>query len=257
MTLGDKLDPTPELLPKVQSDAARKRKLFWFFNVLLVLILGGTILAWTWIGAQADTILMLEILLALGVVWAVVLGWGSSARRKVDLRRTHFLLEHDKQGFMRHLRVDAKTAVLDGSNVYHFGHANDLDAQPLGLIAEQLRREGYRVVCFFDANIFYTLQEHGAFTKTERHELALLMDIFGLSAHEIYVVPSGVQADRFILNTLRHMPISFAVTNDQFRDYAKEYSEVMKGDQWRKGILISKNEIKMHKHKFKKPVYVT
>ncbi|MEB8330815.1 hypothetical protein OO009_15790, partial [Flavobacteriaceae bacterium KMM 6897] len=103
-----------------------------------------------------------------------------------------------------------------------------VDAQPLGAIANQLREEGYRVVCFFDANIYYTLHEHGAFPAEERHSPALLEDIFGLHRNEIYVVPSGVQADKYILESLKHLPASFAVTNDQFRDYAKDYAKVMK-----------------------------
>jgi hypothetical protein len=122
------------------------------------------------------------------------------------------------------------------------------------LIANQLRVEGYRIVCFFDANIFYTLGEHGAFSSNQHHSVEMLEDIFGLMADEIYVVPSGVQADKYVLDSLKHLPISFAVTNDQFRDYAKNYPTVMKGNQWRKGVVISKNEIKLLQHQFQSPV---
>jgi hypothetical protein len=59
------------------------------------------------------------------------------------------------------------------------------------------------------------------------------------------VVPSRVQADEYILEALKHLPISFAVTNDQFRDYAKKYPTVMKDNLWRKGVVISRNEIKL------------
>ena len=71
------------------------------------------------------------------------------------------------------------------------------------------------------------------------------------------MVPSGVQADKYVLSSLKHLPISFAVTNDQFRDYAKTYASVMKGDQWRKGIKVSGNEIKLHKFRFQAPVRTT
>jgi hypothetical protein len=48
--------------------------------------------------------------------------------------------------------------------------------------------------------------------------------------------------------------VSFVVTNDQFRDYAKIYGDVMKGDQWRKGISVVGCEIKLHKFRFQSPV---
>lgn len=146
---------------------------------------------------------------------------------------------------MHGLRLDEKTAVLDGSNIYHLGHDNGLDAQPLGEIAHDLRAQGYRIVCFFDANIFYTLGEHGAFRSGKRHSLVMLERIFGLKENEIYIVPSGVQADKYILECLKNMPICFAVTNDRFRDYANQYPTVMKDNLWRKGVVISGDKIRL------------
>ena len=112
----------------------------------------------------------------------------------------------------------------------------------------------YRIVCFFDANIFYTLNKHGVFLSDQQHSLAILEDIFGLRRYEIYVVPSGIQADKYVLDSLEHLPISFAVTNDQFRDYAEKYPTVMKDNQWRKGVVISDNEIKLLQHRLQKPI---
>lgn len=170
-------------------------------------------------------------------------------------RKVHSLLANDRQGFMAAMRLDEKTAVFDGSNVYHFGNDHGLDAQPLGMLAHRLRDEGYRIVCFFDANIYHRLHEHGAFPKGTRHSVVLLHDIFGLAPKETYVVPSGVQADLYILNTLKHLPISFAVTNDRFRDYAKQFPDVMKG-QWRKGMQISNGELKLLQHKLAVPIRI-
>ena len=167
----------------------------------------------------------------------------------------HSLLAHDHQGFMYDLRLDMKTAVFDGSNIYHFGHDNGVDAQLLGLLAQQLRNEGYRIICFFDANIFYTLQAHGAFAVSTTHSLDVLTDIFDLQPNEIYIVPSGTDADIYVLNTLKNLPISFAVTNDKYRDYSKRFGDVMKG-QWRKGTIISKGEVKLLQHKLKTPVRI-
>jgi hypothetical protein len=189
-------------------------------------------------------------LILLGVLW-IVFWW--FANRTIREDRQHFLLENDRRGFMRGLRLDEKTAILDGSNIYHFGHDNGLDAQPLGEVAHLLRSQGYRVVCFFDANIFFTLGEHGAFGNGERHSLAMLEDIFGLEPDEVYVVPSGVQADKYILESLKHMPICFAVTNDRFRDYAHQYSAVMRDSLWRKGVVISGGKVRLQQHRPRNP----
>ncbi|MGI9368986.1 MAG: NYN domain-containing protein [Ruegeria sp.] len=168
--------------------------------------------------------------------------------RKVRRNKRHFLFANDRQGFMRGLRLDKKTVVIDGSNIYHFGHDNGLDAQPLGEIAHLLRSQGYRIVCFFDANIFYTLGEHGAFRRGTRHSVAMIERIFGLEENEIYIVPSGVQADQYILECLKFMPISFAVTNDRYRDYASQYPTVVKDNLWRKGVTITGGETKLLHH---------
>lgn len=180
--------------------------------------------------------------------WFVLLIIGRILPQGGPSYKQHFLLTGDRQGFMRNLELDAKTAVFDGSNIYHLGHKNGLDAQPLGEVADLLRSQGYRIVCFFDANIYFTLREHGAFQKKERHVPSLLSDIFGLSNDEIYVVPSKVQADKYILECLKHLPISFAVTNDQYRDYAEQYPTVMEDSLWRKGVEISDGEITLLRH---------
>jgi len=155
---------------------------------------------------------------------------------------------------MADLRLDAKTAVFDGSNIYHFGHDNNWGPMALFGLAQQLRAEGFRIICFFDANIFYTLQGHNVFPSGQRHHLDILMNTFGLHGNEIYVIPGGAQADRFVLNCLRHLPNSFAVTNDQFRDYRKSYGDVLKGTQRRKAVSVSKGQIKLAQHRLKRPV---
>lgn len=185
-----------------------------------------------------DKSAVLILLPVLIVFWWIVI-------RTVRKNNQHFLLKDDRQGFMSGLRLDEKTAVMDGSNIYHFGHAHGLDAQPLGEVAYMLRSQGYRIVCFFDANIFYTLAEHGAFGSDKRHSVAILESIFGLTEDEIYVVSSGIQADKYILECLKYMPISFAVTNDRFRDYERQYPTVMVDNRWRKGVKVSGGEIKL------------
>lgn len=255
-TLGEKLTQVKAVEPQ-RIEVGWLRNLFFSVLNLAFLIAIAALPPW-WLLSKPDMSrdLMLSLLGGLIALWLLI----QSIRRvpkfvqNLSRARLHPLLAYDHQGFMRNLRLDQKTVIFDGSNIYHFGHANGVDAQPLGMVADQLRAEGYRVVCFFDANIYHRLEEHGAFGREQLHSLFLLEEIFGLAKHEIYVVPSRVQADKFVLDSLKHLPISFAVSNDQFRDYAKKYASVMKGDQWRKGLAISGNEIKLFKHKFKQPV---
>jgi len=254
--LGDKLaaiKPTKQLF---NFAAWVQNALYLSLSLTLLTAVSSLSLWWVLMRPDVDRNIILVLFAALIALWMFV----DHRRRAIMPRKTathlktHSLLANDRQGFMYDLRLDAKTAIFDGSNIYHFGRNNGLDAQPLGLIAHQLRIEGYRIVCFFDANIFYTLNEHGAFSRHQQHSVMMLEDIFGLRTDEIYIVPSGVQADKYVLDSLKHLPISFAVTNDQFRDYAKKYPTVMKGNQWRKGVVISKNEIKLLHYRLQNPI---
>jgi hypothetical protein len=271
---------TPKPAPKKPSKIREwaREMLFAGLAMILLLITAGIPLWWFMIGYALDGAFVLIAMSVPLVLWVFVErarnaaraasynpGWSTpepipkrksglfSWMRSQPVAKPHSLLANDKQGFMKNMRLDAKTAIFDGSNIYHFGNDRGLDAQPLGMLALRLRDEGYRIVCFFDANIYHRLHEHGAFSKNTRHSVDVLNDVFGLAANEVYVVPSGVQADRYILNTLKHLPISFAVTNDQFRDYAKEYPDVMKG-QWRKGVVISNGELRLKQHKLQTPI---
>jgi len=255
-TLGDKLAPNKSNKPGFSFSGWGQNALYTLLNYYLLTAVFALPLWWILMRPDIDRNIVLVLLTGLIALSLLVRHrlHATRLRQKETRRKPHSLLANDRQGFMRDLQLDAKTAIFDGSNIYHFGHSNGLDAQPLGEIANQLRGEGYRIVCFFDANIFYTLTEHGAFPSDQPHSLAMLEVIFGLSADEIYVVPSGVQADKYVLDSLNHLPISFAVTNDQFRDYAKKYPSVMKGNQWRKGVVISNNEIKLLQHRLQNPI---
>lgn len=247
LTLGDKLASLEPGNLRSNFGKRLRNALYTALDLSLLTVISAVPMWWFFMHPDIDRNTILVVWLALIALWYLVYRGHHAAK-------SHYLLANDRQGFMRDLRLDAKTAVFDGSNIYHFGRANGLDAQPLGEIAHQLRDQGYRIVCFFDANIFYTLDEHGAFLSTQRHSPALLEDIFGLRKDEIYVVPSGVQADKYILESLRQLPISFAVTNDRFRDYTNKYATVMRDNHWRKGVVISKGEIKLLHHRLQKPI---
>lgn len=259
ITLGDKLAHVEASVVPSRFRTILQKSVRGLIFVTLLLIVCGVFL---WVFEHGmnslGTVLLVIGAMAVGLwIHKTYKDQGAKLNKTNQNVPIHFLLKNDRHSFMQDLRLDDKTVILDGSNIYHFGRANELDAQVLGMIVDQLRSEGFRIVCFFDANIFHTLSDHGAFTSNKRHSISMLDDIFGLSKKEIYVVPSRVQADRYILETMLHLRNSFAVSNDQFRDYAKKYAPIMKGNQWRKGVTISKNEIKLAQHRFKTPLRLT
>jgi len=166
-------------------------------------------------------------------------------------QNTHFLLYADREGFMKSLKLADKTAIFDGSNIYHFGLDHRVGTRALKILVQKLRGDGYRVVCFFDANIYFRLRENGEFLRGAPFTIQILQTAFDLNPHEIYVVPSKIQADRFIVETLSHLPISFAVTNDRFGDYAAEYNFLAKDNEWRKGARIEGGELLLNQYSFK------
>jgi len=217
---------------------------------------------------RSKTPLILALSLAIGLLSAFIfgnpmLGFGAFvfcaavlfaiAPKGHDHR--HLLTRFDQQGFMSGLKLSQKTVVFDGSNIYHFGLDHEIGAMPLGALVSALRSEGYRIVCFFDANIYFTLLKNGAFKKAKgRFSIRIIEHIFELKANEIYIVPKGEQADSFIVETLFHLPISFAVTNDRYRDYEAKYSFLASDNQWRKGVRVQGRQLKLYQHKFKNPL---
>ncbi len=137
--------------PDLNTGAWIWHSLLKLLNVGLLACISALSLWWFLGQPDLDKVPVLIVSTILIIVWWFV-------NRKVRANKQHFLLSNDRQGFMHDLRLDEKTAVFDGSNIYHLGHDNGLDAQPLGEIVELLRSQGYRIVCFFDANIFHTLE---------------------------------------------------------------------------------------------------
>lgn len=175
-------------------------------------------------------------------------------RKRKSENEENFLLAADQQGFMSALKLADKTVLLDGNNIYHFGLSHDIATKALKKLADQMRREGFRVVCFFDASIYHTLRDNNAFNHSERFSRRILHRIFGLADDEIYIVPSGTQADKYIIETLAQMPKSFAITNDRFRDYQIQYPFLAKDQNWRKGMKFKEGELSLFNYRFKTPL---
>lgn len=232
VTLGDKLI------------LRSKKPKFRFLTVIRLSLVVGFAAWW----ASSEWVLGVAGIIICALSLAIYLSSSHSAK-------AHFLITADRHGFMKGLKLSDKTAVIDGSNIYHFGIKNGVGNKALKSLVHELRSEGYRVVCFFDANIYFTLLENNEFQKcSQKFSPILLYTIFGLQDYEVYVVPSGVQADKFVIETLSHLPISFAVTNDRFRDYEAKYDFLTKDKSWRKGVQIKNGNLSLYQHAFKNPV---
>ena len=251
VTLGDKLTPeTFVAFPNATTQASKPRIALW--RVLLGAFCIGLLV---WFAANDP---ISSIVAALGAGALLVLF--QSRKGKPSARRgskPHMLLAADKQGFMKNLKLADKTALFDGNNIFHFGIENGIGATALWALTNSLRSEGYRIVCFFDANIFFTLQENDELQNQRgRFSVTMLKEMFDLQPDEIYVVPSGSQADAYIIETLAALPISFVVTNDRFRDYQGARTFLGKDTQWRKGVEVKDGELRLFQHKFKRGLKV-
>lgn len=143
----------------------------------------------------------------------------------------------------RNIDPERLTVVIDGNNLYHFGadqcrrgagirHAY----QPLLSLAAVFRDNGYNIVCFFDANIYHTIEDFSDMPANTRHEEAILQKLFYLRPDEIFQVPPGVQADDHILEYVARHPKAFILSNDRFRQYGDRYSFMQRDTSWRKSV---------------------
>ncbi len=112
-----------------------------------------------------------------------------------------------------------------------------------------MRQQPQQIVCFFDANIYYRLRENGVIDPKARFSVSLLEQVFDLRCHEIYVVPSGTDADKYIIETLQRLRNARIVTNDRYRDYHALYPRLRDQQHWRKGVSIKGNRMFVQGHK--------
>jgi hypothetical protein len=200
------------------------------FAVFLILLSGLGILAAVVVPGWADLGLLAA---AIGLAALVLLGRAlldraelrrPPARRAVPDESAH-LKSAPSRPVSRHRKAKpesrapkaGKTVILDGSNVMYWR-----DEQPrietVQEVVRSLTGRGLSVGVMFDANAGYKLFDE----YSDDHDLAKLL---GLPAQDVLVVPSGVQADAYILQAARDLGARI-VSNDRFRDWAAEFPEV-------------------------------
>ena len=107
--------------------------------------------------------------------------------------------------------------ILDGSNVMYWKD----DTPRIETVREVVRHLsalGFTPGVMFDANAGYLLsgqyRHHGAMGR-----------MLGIHSDRVWVVPKGTPADPYILNAARKLGARI-VTNDRYRDWAKDHPEI-------------------------------
>lgn len=118
---------------------------------------------------------------------------------------------------LRRARKPRNYILIDGSNVMYWEDQSPHIA-PVQQAVSLLTKKGYTPVVMFDANAGHVL--FGRYTHD--HHFANTLNV---PADQIMVVDKGVQADVQVLKAARTMEAK-VVTNDFFRDWAKDFPEV-------------------------------
>ncbi|WP_254446595.1 hypothetical protein [Ruegeria sp. HKCCD8929] len=117
------------------------------------------------------------------------------------------------------IRVSGNWVIVDGSNVMHWKEGTP-DIGTLHEVLSALVDAGLKPSVVFDANAGYKL--------ADRHmNDRVLARALGLPVSRIMVAPKGTPADPLILRAARESGAQI-VTNDRFRDWAEDYSDVLK-----------------------------
>ncbi|SFR33141.1 NYN domain-containing protein [Litoreibacter janthinus] len=114
--------------------------------------------------------------------------------------------------------------LIDGSNVMYWEDQSP-KLQTVQDAVRLLLEKGFTPGVMFDANAGYLLFDG----YKDDHEFARVLN---LREDQVLVVAKGVQADPYLLNAARDLNARI-VTNDFFRDWAKDFPEVR-----RRGHLI-------------------
>lgn len=107
--------------------------------------------------------------------------------------------------------------VLDGTNIALLHGRKNPEIRYVLAICEYLVQNGGEFECFFDANTRYIINDY----RCEQLEAFDTFASDGPRSGHVHVVPSGTQADQWILMRAKRDG-SDVISNDRFRDRAKK-----------------------------------
>ena len=119
---------------------------------------------------------------------------------------------------LRRLKTSKNWAVVDGSNVLHWkgGVPNIATVRE---VVDELKTKGRTPGVVFDANVGYKISN----SYMNDSSIAALL---GSPRSHVMVAPKGTPADPLVLQVARDLGAAI-VTNDRFRDWDDEYSDVL------------------------------
>jgi hypothetical protein len=105
-----------------------------------------------------------------------------------------------------------RRAIIDASNVAHFGEGGAARVHYIGLMCDKLKEEGYEPIVVADAALRHQVDDAEAYERL-------------VGAGDVHQAPAGTDADYFILTFARELE-AVIVSNDRFRDRLKAFPEV-------------------------------
>ena len=103
-------------------------------------------------------------------------------------------------------------AIIDASNVAHFGEGGAARVRYISLMCDKMREEGYEPIVVADAALRHQVDDAEAYERM-------------VDAGTVHQAPAGTDADYFILSFARELD-AVIVSNDRFRDRLKAFPEV-------------------------------
>ncbi|MBI1417842.1 MAG: hypothetical protein GC146_11515 [Limimaricola sp.] len=125
--------------------------------------------------------------------------------------------------------------LVDGSNVM-FWDDETPKIETVSRVVWVLRDQGYKPGVIFDASAGYKIVGR----YQDDAELAALLD---LPAEQVLVVPKGTIADTYLLGAARDLGARI-VTNDKYRDWAKDFPEVRRPGHLIRGA-VKKGKVRL------------
>jgi rRNA-processing protein FCF1 len=168
--------------------------------------------------AQSPEALMLVGPAAIASLWILLKALVAPSRPPLARVEPEETSERPRRRVMprRHKRAP-KMIVVDGSNVMHWKD-NTAQLDTLLEVLRTLEARGFTPGVVFDANAGYKI------SGSYRHDYAF-GKMLGLPKDRVMVVQSGKPADPVILAAARENAAR-VVSNDRFRDWAKDFPEV-------------------------------
>ncbi|MDQ7070765.1 MAG: hypothetical protein Q9M48_08520 [Rhodobacterales bacterium] len=125
ITLGQKLATSRPGKQPFEYRSLLRNTLYALLSISLLTVIFTLLLWWLLVRPDLDKASTWGLLATLFALWIFVYRRRPAPQPRKDTPLPP-LLANDRQGFMQDLRLDTKTAIFDGSNIYHFGHDNGL-----------------------------------------------------------------------------------------------------------------------------------